>query len=91
MPQIPCEAVIIIDQNEQDSAFLPAGWVREALYYFLFIILLQAFARAAKLAIVSIKAARRTQTTCRRGNTMGEECKTQKNNEKICGKMIPHK
>ena len=25
MPQIPCEAVIIIYQNEQDSALLPAG------------------------------------------------------------------
>ena len=25
MPQIPCEAVIIIDQNEQGNALLPAG------------------------------------------------------------------
>jgi hypothetical protein len=57
MPQIPCEAVVIIDQNEQDIALLSAGYGGGALYrFFIYIIFLQGFAQAAKLAMIGIKA-----------------------------------
>jgi hypothetical protein len=67
------------------------------LYYlFVYITCLQAFAKAAKLAIISIKPALRIRATspnrrpaCQMRLAKGG--KTRKNNEKICGKMLPHK
>ena len=68
MPQIPCEAVVIIDQNEQDNALFPAGKRQEEFRsFFVYVTFLQAFAKAAKLAIISMKLARRTRTGNPRG------------------------
>jgi hypothetical protein len=50
--------------------------------FFIFITLLQAFAKAAKRAIISMKPTRQMRWV--RGG------KTRKNNEKICGKILPH-
>jgi hypothetical protein len=65
-------------------------------HFFIYVVFLQAFAKTAKLVIISMKLARRT----RNGNPR-EKCdwqmrkarggKTRKSNEKLCRKIIPHK